>query len=157
WRLIDAPVAGLPEDVVAPSGGEIAEKELQPLLDQLNTLDKDAPRGDGAPGPNPAVVAYNLKPADPLEKILAQVKPEKREPGVRQGADSRSSGGESSPPAEKTAYNRLVSLEDQLVKGMASGSPLAGYVTFRELTADYTIQLSQQSPDFGKIQATWLE
>jgi thiol-disulfide isomerase/thioredoxin len=157
WRLIDAPVAGLPEDVVAPNGGEIAEKELQPLLDQLNTLDKDAPHGDGAPGPNPALVAYNLKRADILEKIVAQVKPEKREPWIRQVADSLSSAAQSSPLNEKVAYNRLVSLEDQLVKGMAPGSPLAGYVTFREMTADYTIKLSGTNPDFAKVQEAWLE
>src|SRR5262249_50756856 len=100
WRLIDAPVAGLPDDVVAPAGGEVADKELQPLLDQLNALDKDAPHGDGAPGPNPALVSYNLKRADLLEKIVAQVKPEKREPWIRQVADSLSSAAQSSPPAE---------------------------------------------------------
>ena len=58
---------------MATDGGpEIADKELQPLLEELRKLDDDAPKG-GPNAPSAAVVRYNLARADVLEKIVQQV------------------------------------------------------------------------------------
>jgi hypothetical protein len=157
WRIVDGPVAG-PQEPATPDAGpgaEIADKELQPLLDQLRALDEKAPKSTET-GPNATVVRYNLERADVLEKIVAQVKPERRDPWIRQEADCLSAAAQASPPTDRAAYNRLMSLEEQIVKAMP-GSALAGYVTFREMTAEYAGKLSTKDANFEKIQEAWLE
>src|SRR5262249_30504287 len=130
WRLADGPSEGLP--TMAPPdqpGIDTVEKELQPLLDQLGAWDKEQGKVEaGSPGQNPSVVRYNLGRADILEKVVAQVKPEKREMWIRQVADCLAAAAQASPPADKTAYERLLRLEDQIVKAMP-GSSLARAVT----------------------------
>jgi hypothetical protein len=156
WRIVDGPVAG-PQEPSAPdvAGGEVADKELQPLLDQLRDLDGKMPK-TAEPGPNSQAVRYNLERADVLEKIVGQVKPEKRDPWIRQEADCLSAAAQASQPTDKAAYNRLMSLEGQIAKAMP-GSALAAYVTFREMTAEYAGKLSTKDANFEKVQEAWLE
>jgi hypothetical protein len=157
WHIVDGPAAG-PQEPSAPDAGpnaEVADKELQPLLDQLRALDDKAPKST-EPGPNSLVVRYNLDRADVLEKVVAQVKPEKRDPWIRQEADCLSAAAQASQSSDKAAYNRLMSLEDQIAKAMP-GSALAGYVTFREMTADYAGKLSTKDANFEKVQEAWLD
>jgi thiol-disulfide isomerase/thioredoxin len=155
WRLTDGPTAGLQEPA-APDmpGSEVADKELQPLVDQLRDLDARPPRNDN-PGPNPAVVRYNLDRADVLEKIVGQAKAEKRDPWIRQLADCLSAAAQASPTIDKAAYNRLRSLEKQIAEAMP-GSALAAYVTFREMTAEYAGKLGDKSQNVDKVQEGWL-
>jgi Thioredoxin-like len=154
WRLTDAPAVG-PQDFLPDGGGDVAEKELQPLLEQLNDLDKKAPAASAA---NADIIRYNLQRADILERIVAQVKPEKRDNWIRQVADSLSAAAQSSPAGDKTAYQRLLRLEEQIVAAMP-GSALASYVTFREMSADYAVKVSdpKANTDIGKTQDAWLE
>jgi Thioredoxin-like len=159
WRLVDGPKEGLPLD---PKGGlgEGLEEAVKPLLEQLNKIDeklKQLPPGDMFQ-PNPEVVKLNLERADVLEKIVAASKPERRDPWIRQVADCLSTAVQGTPGGDKTAYERLQRLEDQLAKSMA-GSNLAAYVTFREMTADYAARLSIKDPppDFAKVQEYWLD
>ncbi len=163
WRLADAPTAGLPT-VEPPDIGEVADKDLQPLLEKLNKHDQKAPALPSSPTePNREVVRYNTERADILEQIVAVVKGDKRDPWVRQVADSLSSAAQASPSGDKTAYERLVRLEEQVSKALP-GSTLAAYVTFREMTADYATKLAQSAGsvstsanEFTKVQEAWLE
>jgi thiol-disulfide isomerase/thioredoxin len=93
-----------------------------------------------------------------LEKLVSQVADVKRDPWIRQVADCLSAAAQATPAgSDKVAYRRLQSLEEQIVKGMPAGSSLAGYVTFREMTADYAVKLAEQNPNFSTVQEQWLE
>jgi thiol-disulfide isomerase/thioredoxin len=157
WRLVDGPTAG-PQEPTLPDkegGMDIADKELQPLLDQLRELDNHPPKST-EPGPNTVVARYNLDRADVLEKIVSQAKPEKRDPWIRQLADCLSAAAQASTAIDKAAYNRLVSLEDQIAKALP-GSNLAAYVTFREMTAEYANRLGDKKDNVDKVQEGWLD
>src|SRR5262249_17348394 len=109
-------------------------------------------------GTNPAVVTYNSQRADIIEKVIAKViKPEDREQWTRQLADCLSTAAQSSAPNEKTCYERLVRLEEQIVRAQP-GSPLAAFVTFREMSAEYQVKMrtNQGGAGFNKVQEDWL-
>jgi thiol-disulfide isomerase/thioredoxin len=154
WRIIDAPTPD--------AGGESKVADLDPamkkLLDDLRELDRNAPKQQEAPGPNPALVQYNVQRAALIDKILAKVtKPEDRENWIRQQADSLSTAAQSSAKDDKDAFQRLLQLEAKVVKDMPN-SALAAYVTFREMTADYAAKLAAgNGSDFTKVQEAWLE
>jgi hypothetical protein len=155
WRLVDAPAPGLPAE---SGGGEVAAADpaLQPLLDELRKLDATAPKGLDGMGPNPAVAQYNLKRADLLQKISAKLgKGEERDAWVRQLSDCLSAAAQASGKGEKAASERLVALAQQTAKDQP-GSPLAAYVTYREMSADYAAKLSDTGADIAKVQEQWL-
>ncbi|HJT79484.1 MAG TPA: thioredoxin-like domain-containing protein [Gemmataceae bacterium] len=157
WRIVDAPAAGLAEPATPDTPGEVVDKAMQPLIDQLHELDtKEAPKAE-APGPNPAVVHYNLARADLLEQVIEKAKPEKRDPWIRQLADCLTTASQASPGGDRTAYKRLLNLEEQIVKAMP-GSGLAAYITYREMTADNAAKISDKdnAPNFGKLQEQWV-
>jgi hypothetical protein len=152
WRLIDVPVAG---DATPEVVGNSADPAMQALLDELRQLDSQSPKGQDAPSPNSAIVTYNMKRAEVLQKILVKVKAEDREQWIRQLADCLSAAAQSSPESERAAYDRLLVLAQQIAKGQP-GSPLAAYVTFREMSADYAGKLGKPGPEFTKVQEQWL-
>jgi hypothetical protein len=155
WRIIDAPIAG---DSPANEGGSSpSDPALQALLEELRQLDVTAPTSQvGVPGPNPPVASYNLRRADVLQKIIAKVKPEEKEQWVRQVADCLGAAAQTSPETDKNAYERLLDLEKQITTNQP-GSALAGYVTFREMSADYAVKIAGRSgAEFAKVQEPWL-
>ncbi len=156
WRIVDAPTAGLAEPAAPDTPGEVVDKELQPLLDKLHDLDQTSPKAD-APGPNPEVVRYNLARADLLEQVIDKAKPEKRDPWIRQLADCLTTASQASAAGDRKAYQRLQSLEEQIVKAMP-GTGLAGYVTYREMTADNAAKIGDKdnAPNFAKLQEQWV-
>lgn len=153
WRITEAPAPGEGQET---AGMPALNPELQALLERLRDHDKNPPKAEGAPGTNPDAVRYNVKRADLIELIVAKVKPEEREPWIRQVADCLSAAAQNSTEADKVAYERLTRLEDQLVKALP-GSNLAAYVTFREMTAEYAAKLAKPGPDIAKVQDHWLE
>jgi thiol-disulfide isomerase/thioredoxin len=157
WRIVDAPAAGLAEPATPDTPGEVVDKDLQPLIEKLHDLDQNPPKMDG-PGPNPAVVRYNLTRADLLEQVIDKAKPEKRDPWIRQLADCLTTAAQASPAGDRKPYQRLQSLEDQIVKAMP-GSTLAAYITYREMTADNAAKISDKdnAPSYGKLQEQWVE
>jgi hypothetical protein len=153
WRIIDAPTVGDGTGEDTASGNDPA---LQALLSQLGALDAHPPKGsDSGGGVSPELATYNLKRADLLEQIVAKVKPEEREQWIRQVADCLAAAAQSSPDNDKTAYQRLQTLEDQIVKPMPK-SNLAAYVTFREMSAENAL-LAKSGMDNAKVQDKWLE
>jgi len=156
WRLADAPVPSNSPD----AGGEPAptsDPALLSHLDELRKLDLTAPHSDGTLGPNPAVVAYNSARADIIEKLIAKVKPEDREQWTHQLADCLSAAAQSSAENDRACYDRLVRLEEQTVRAQP-GSPLAAFVTFREMSADYQVKMrsNKGGASFTKVQEDWL-
>lgn len=152
WRLVESPAAG---DEAADSGSK-SDPEMQRMLDELKALDARAPRAQDVPGANAEIVRYNIERADLVTKILAKVKAEDREQWTRQLADCLSAAAQSSPENDKAAYQRLMQLEEQAAREQP-GSPLAAYVTFREMSADYATKLAQPGPEFAKAQEKWLD
>jgi hypothetical protein len=153
WRIIDAPTQGEGDT----GGGTQVDPALQALLDQLREHDARAPKlGGDASGANPTLVEYNLTRATLLEQIVAKVKPEEREQWIRQIADCLGAAAQNSPETDKTAYQRLTRLEEQIVKAMPK-SVLAAYVTYREMQAENASKLGKPGPDTGKVLEQWLE
>jgi hypothetical protein len=150
WRLIDAP-----GDEDTTKGGGTLSPELQKLLDDLKNLDAKSPHGQDTPGANADIVRYNLQRAEIVQKVLGLVKPEERDQWLRQLADCLSAAAQSSPETDKGVYQQLLDLEKKTVAEQP-GSALAGYVTFREMSADYAVKLAHVGPEFAKVQEQWL-
>jgi hypothetical protein len=152
WRVTDAPAPGA--TVVADAAGPASsakDPEVMKLIDRLTALDKEAPpTSDSA-----ALVGHHLRRADLLEELVAKVKPEERDPWIRQIGDSLSTAASQAGKGDKTASTRLLRLEQMLAEKMP-GSNLAAYVTFREMQADYALKIAG-SPNFNKVQGDWLE
>jgi hypothetical protein len=155
WRIVTAPTPGAaePEGVAGGDGGGIVfTKELEPLIEKLREIDAHAPKPTDTPA---AVVRYNLERATVLERIAAQLRGKDAEQWVRQMADCLSAAAQSSPQGDNVAYRRLAQLRDQAVKAQP-GSPLAGYITFREMSAEYASQLAKpDQKDLAKVQDAW--
>jgi hypothetical protein len=152
WRIIDAPVAG---DGASDGSTPGIDPALQALLDQLREHDAKSPKGTEG-GANAEIANYNLQRANLLQQIITKVKPEERDQWLRQVADCYSAAAQNSPEGDRTAYERLVQLESQIVKE-SPGSPLAAYVTFREMSAENTARLAKPTQDIGKLQEVWLQ
>ncbi|HMC63320.1 MAG TPA: thioredoxin-like domain-containing protein [Gemmataceae bacterium] len=154
WRLIDGPSPGQGSDLVGDNAGpgpsSTVDKETQRLLDQLHDLDTRAPANDASPT---AMAQYQLRRAAVLEEITGRVKPEEKEQWLRQVADCYSAAAQA---GDKSAYDRLTGMAKDSAKNQ-QGSALAGYITFREMQADYSMQLAQRPSDINKIQSYWLE
>jgi hypothetical protein len=153
WRIIDAPRPGSAVEETSDGSKTLSldsDPKLEKLIKELTDLDKQSSsltNGD-------TVVKHHLQRADILEKIIATVKPQERDPWIRQVADSLSTAAQANVK-ETTALTRLASLEKQLVQ-YVPGSNLTGYVVFRGLQADYNIKLSTNK-DTKKVQQEWVE
>jgi hypothetical protein len=166
WRLVEAPTPGasIPPSKVLSAGAaggakseftDIAnDPKVQAIVKQLEALDKKAPASTGV-GPNADVARHHLARADILEKIIAAVKPQAREPWIRQVADSLSTAAQASASKDSAAMRRLASLERQLVTAMP-GAKLTAYIVYRGLQADYSLKLGDTKVDFNKVQAEWV-
>lgn len=143
WRIVDAPSQA---DAADPAP---ADPVLQGLLDKLRAHDQNPPTSSSA-----SIAAYNLARADLLEQIISKVKREEWEQWVKQDADCLSAAAQNSPANDQTGFNRLKNLETQVAKALP-GQPLAGYVTFRVMTAENTAKLNEKGADPSKVQDQW--
>jgi hypothetical protein len=154
WRILEAPAPGAVDAKAGPPGTD--NPELQKLLMTLGTLDGDfGKKTDAKPE---EVVKYNLDRTDLIEKIIALVKTdEERAQWTRQEADCLSAAAQSSPQADKAAYQKLTALVGQLEKSQPAGSALTAYVTFREMQAWYGDQLKPENVKFPDVAEPWLK
>lgn len=127
--------------------------EMQQLLKQLQELDEKAPApSDG----RAALVRYNTQRAELLQKLVDQSQSdEDRAQWTRQMVDGLASAVQTGSYGEGVA--RLAAIETELKK-TAADSPLAPYVTYRRLLAEYYHRLQQaQGEERSQVQAWWLE
>jgi thiol-disulfide isomerase/thioredoxin len=158
WRVVDGPAEGHYADTeaaqAATSGQTLQlDDAIKPLIERLKEIDAGAPKeGSSAT----AIVRYNQERATVLEQIVAKAPPAQRDQWLRQVADCLSAAAQYSPAGDKAAYERLVALRDRVAKE-APGSILAGYVTFREMSAEYANRLTNPkgTEDLAKLQETW--
>src|SRR5262245_6010189 len=156
WKLVGAPSQGAVPEQAAPAGAVVsADPKMQKLIEELTEMDKSPP-ASGTGGPNAEIVKYNLKRAGVLEKILAEVPAKERETWVRQVADSLGIAAQNSAAGETAAAERLQRLEQQVV-GATPNTPLAGYVVYRRMQADYSARLFKPGVDSTKVQQEWKE
>lgn len=135
WKLVDLPG----QQAVAQNTSNSTPDELQVLLKRLAELDQKHP-STSTPGANPALVRQYLERVQIIEAILTKVKePADRILWTKQLADTLSSAAQASPQSDRTAYNRLAALAEQLQRS-EPGSELAAYVAFREIHTDYAIK-----------------
>jgi TolA-binding protein len=153
WRLLD-----VPGDVIKDGGGPDGARvtpEMQKLLDQLTAMEQAAPKAQTTVGSNPAVVEYNLRRAAVLQQVIdlldQQQDQRHQDQWIRQLADCYSEAAQTSSDTDKSAYENLVQLEAKTVQKYP-GSPLAAYVTFREMSADYATKLANAGPNSAKVQ-----
>jgi peroxiredoxin len=153
WRLVDGPAPGdaAPQPVTEKN---TANPELQKLLEALAALDAHPPAAQ--PAPNAAVKDYHQKRAALVQHILGKADAKDKETWIKQLADSYSSWAQNSPESDRTAFDLLAKLKNDVAKS-APGSNLAGYVTFRELWAEFAVPLTKTPPDkLAKVQEQWM-
>lgn len=141
WRIIDGPSLSAPGEVQTAS----TDPELQKLMEELGKVDAAGPPSGDGTGPNPAVVRYNLQRAEILQRIAGKSKvaqPEERDQWLRQLADCFNAATLSSPEGDRNGFDRLLELEKQVAKDQP-GSPVAAYITFREMQADFALRPSK--------------
>src|SRR5262249_19307563 len=104
-----APPGADPNNPPVPDPPQAAEDAaLRQLTDELEKVVALLAQAKG-----PAeVVRYNLRQADLIVRISNRSKPEERESWLRQLADCLSAAAQSSPANDRTAYQRLVGLEE---------------------------------------------
>jgi hypothetical protein len=154
WRITGAPMPGYGGEEVATAAGNPAANTvndaIKPLVDKLTDLDKNQPPNGNAD----AIVKYNLVRAELLEQIAAADKDDQRENWIRQVADCYSTAAQSGS-VNTVPYGKLVALRDRIAKA-APGSPLAGYIAFREMSTDYAAKIAAAKPDgIAKLQDAW--
>jgi thiol-disulfide isomerase/thioredoxin len=157
WRLVGGPSAGNTgggDDIAAGGSAFNVPPAVQPLVTKLQDVDKAAPK-PGETGA--AVVRYNLARAAVLEQILNALGGNDAEQWVKQLADSLSAAAQNSAGGEKAAQIRLAALKDKVVRDVP-GTPLAGYVVYRDMQAENLIA-SQNAKDSQilKVQEAWRE
>jgi thiol-disulfide isomerase/thioredoxin len=159
WRLVEGPsfgAASVVETQTPASGTPVSSNpKVQKKIEELSDLDKNPPTST-APGPNPDVVKYNLKRADVLEAIIAEVPATERISWIKQMADSLSTAIQNSGKDEKVASQRMALLEKQIVEAM-KGSNLAAYVSYHFMQADYNKRLLESENGFAKVQQDWID
>jgi thiol-disulfide isomerase/thioredoxin len=164
WKLLEAPVPGhAPIEERSTFGPSTTKddgivsipEEIRPLLDKLREVDDSLKNQNGLSDATVAV-RYNLARAAVLEQIIQKTTvPQQQENWVKQLADCLSAAAQNSPPNDNSSYHRLVTLRDRMAR--SGSTKLAGYVTYREMSADYTRKLSAKNPNMAKIQEEWRE
>lgn len=159
WKIIDAPIPGHAptEEPTARNGDGPAlqiSEEIKPLLAKLQQIDESI-KGQGLSDPATAV-RYNLARADVLEKIVAKTTARQQEDWTKQLADCLSAAAQNSPANDTSSYDRIAALSAKTQR--SASAKLAGYVAFREMSADYTRRLNAGGKnDIGKVQDYWRE
>ena len=159
WKIIDAPMPGHApiEEPMAKNGDGPAlqiSEEIKPMLAQLQQIDESI-KDKGLSDPSTAV-RYNIARANVLEKIVAKTSGRQQDDWTKQLADCLSAAAQNSPANDSSSYQRIVALSDRARK--AGSAKLAGYVAYREMSADYTRRLNNSGKnDIGKVQDYWRE
>jgi len=167
WRVIDAPQPGTESQTdmsamgfffrtptpgrTQVAGAGAPSEKTQAMLSELEKLDHAVNRATSAEDQ----ASLNSKRADLLERLAAESgKPEDRSAWLRQLADTVSAAVQSGGYPE--GVKRLETLTQRLANGEEDAA-LAGYVRFRQLSAEYGLAVQAKGADFAKVQSEWLK
>jgi peroxiredoxin len=129
-----------------------ADKEQQELLVQLQKLDEESVRNSKNEA---ATVRYHLQRAEVLDKLADRSKTDDdRTEWMKQEADSLIAAVQTS--GAKEPQERIGRFQER-VRSRDGKSPLASYVAFRMISADYFRKMQASGSDFAAIQKDWLE
>lgn len=166
WRLIDAPfildenaadsLAGgvffrppVPAAPTSPTENAPTE-EMQKLLADLEKVEKDLAEAKSLA----QQTELNGKRADLLQALAAAAtRPEDRLTWLKQLADTLSATAQGGTFPEGAA--RLKAMYDEIARDPAQ-KPLAAYVRFRQLAAEYGLSLQAPNADYNKVLTGWI-
>ncbi len=165
WRVIDVPqMASDDASAVAargfffqPAGAQREirsggpSEQMQELLSQLETLDRDAT--DAAT--EKAQADYTMRRAELIDEIAQSAQtPQDQVMWLRQLADMISAAVQMGHCPD--GAQRLEDLYDRLAE-QGTGQDILAYIRFRQHTANYGLALQQPRANFQSIQEEWLE
>jgi thiol-disulfide isomerase/thioredoxin len=164
WRVIDLPQAAADGQAEAGPSGFFFHASIthrpdaaagaptdasQKLLADLEALDREAAKAESPEDQ----AKLTERRADLIEQIAAAAKtPDERGMWLRQLADMIVAAVQSGSYPE--GAKRLGALVAKLDK---TDKDLAGAMKFRQLTADYFLQMQAPKADYAKIQSEWLK
>ena len=162
WRLMDVPEslgggaetsqilsAGMRREPIvddSADGMDAATRELATALSKIDTQLASASARERS--------ALHARRAQTLRQLIERSKGADRETWVRQFADLISAAAQSGD--YNAGLKQLNSLIEQLKDERAEKGLLA-YVTFRTMSAEYAMEITQPEADFAKIQEAWLK
>lgn len=173
WRLVEAPVDGLAAEPIGPIAGSSTDEQIQvpekakDIIEKaLKPLDEKAPSFGASAN---EIARYNASRGAIIEQIVAVIDEKdtpaeykaRRDIWVKQIADCYAAAAQ---VGHEESLKRLGQWRTVIAKN-APGSSLAGYVTFREMTAEYSMKLmaltapgANPKPEVAqKIQEEWLK
>ena len=154
WRLIDAPSIPVEGQAETPPQGFFFQ------MAPANRPSLAAAAGQNDQSPKLLAELEKLDQFDPRRPVLieqiaeAAKSPEERGMWYRQLADTISAGVQAGKSPEGVKW--LEALFNKLQKDEADKT-LAAYVRFRQLTAQYGLDMQAPGADFAKIQTAWLK
>src|SRR5262249_38099560 len=145
-------------EMVSPNSGNSSEpfvnEETRGLVKKLEELDAKSPKANGAAAD---IHRYNMDRAALLEQIAMKLSGAEAEQWIRQIADCLSAAAHPSAKGDNPAIARLSDLRARVAKANMKGQ-LAGYIAFREMSADYANKLVDLKADeLVKAQESWRE
>lgn len=134
-------------DATTPTG---LTEEVRTLLEQLQALDKDAP---GAGASLKAMERYNVARAKLLGQLAAAAPtPDEKEQWLKQQAEGIAAATHAN--AYPNGLDELRAIERAVLQ-QSQDSPLAAYVTFRRILAEYNVRLQNTKPTEQQEFQTW--
>jgi thiol-disulfide isomerase/thioredoxin len=166
WRVIEAPrIVSEADQSVAEGGiffrapapqqpaaaqpqGGAADEKLQKLLAELEELDRQVAQAKAEDKPK-----LHQQRVEMLEQLAeAAATPQDRNQWLRQLADTVSAATQAGNFPDGPAKLKAWADKETAAGGADS---LAAYFKYRYLTAEYTISLQAEKPDFAKLQEQW--
>jgi len=154
WRIVEGPVPGsyVQGSSNDPSKVVAIPDDIKELVERLKPIDE---KFKGANTPAQAI-EYNIARAAVLEMIVAALKGRNAEDWVKQVADCYSTAAQN---GSEQAYQKLTVWKNAVAKDNP-GSNMAAYITYREMSAEYSIKLQNMGKtkiDMNKLQEEWKE
>ncbi len=137
----------------APMPGGGVSPKVQKLVEELQAIDKKTPSPTAT---KTAWTDFNAVRTAMLHKLVeASETTEEREQWIKQIADGLAAGVQSD--SVNKGLEQLKSLLDDVEKKTPKSS-LVGYITYRMMTADFSLKMRKAPPDkTGDIQDQWLK
>ena len=138
------------------AAGAAADPRVAAIIKQLQELDGKAPTAESPPA---AFVKFNTDRATLLKQLISATAkdPKDQENWVRQLIDGLTSAVQTG--AYEGGLDQLKLLETQLKQQLKAGSPLASYIAYRRMLAEYSVaaQTAKTGPAQSKAQEDWIK